>query len=232
MSDANATTPRVFIALHGETEWAVSGLCTGNAEFPLTENGENQSRATGEKLVGRGKLIDPAKLAHDFCSPHQRAIKTLDLLLGGTRKRVWSLRQSSALRTTSLSGTMAPTKEGITPAHIKAQRTEKGLPKWDIWTMGYPGGGSPSQVQERLDRLIGNIKKIQEPFMHGGPAPDVLIVAHGHIIRAFIKRWLEWDMAFPFTMMMEPGAIDVLSYAHHNLSEPSVLIGMAFPTTG
>lgn len=49
---------------------------------------------------------------------------------------------------------------------------------------------SPSQVQERLDRLIGNIKKIQEPFMHGGPAPDILIVAHGHILRAFTKRWL------------------------------------------
>lgn len=38
-------------------------------------------------------------------------------------------------------------------------------------------------------------------------------------------------MGFPFTMMMEPGAIGVLSYAHHNQAEPSVLIGMAFPTT-
>lgn len=87
--------------------------------------------------------------------------------------------------------------------------------------------------------------------MHGGPAPDVLVVAHGHILRAFTKRWLvsgipaqllkpntkltlslkEWDMGFPFPMMMEPGAIGVLSYAHHNLDEPSVLIGMALPTT-
>lgn len=39
-------------------------------------------------------------------------------------------------------------------------------------------------------------------------------------------------MAFPFNMMMEPGAIGVLSYAHHSIDEPSVLIGMAFPTTG
>lgn len=49
---------------------------------------------------------------------------------------------------------------------------------------------SPSQVQERLDRLIGKIKKIQEPFMNGGTAPDILICAHGHILRAFTKRWL------------------------------------------
>lgn len=30
--------------------------------------------------------------------------------------------------------------------------------------------------------------------MHGGPAPDVLIVAHGHILRAFTKRWLVSDI--------------------------------------
>lgn len=52
----------------------------------MTENGEKQSRGTGEKLVGRGKLIDPAKLAHVFCSPAQRATKTLDLLLGADTK--------------------------------------------------------------------------------------------------------------------------------------------------
>lgn len=26
--------------------------------------------------------------------------------------------------------------------------------------------------------------------MNGGSAPDILIVAHGHILRAFTKRWL------------------------------------------
>lgn len=45
-----------------------------------------QSKGTGEKLVGSGKLIDPAKLAHVFCSPRQRAVVTLDLLLGEDAK--------------------------------------------------------------------------------------------------------------------------------------------------
>lgn len=67
--------------------------------------------------------------------------------------------------------------------------------------------------------------------MDGGAAPDVLVVAHGHILRAFTKRWMEWDLSFPFTMMMEPGAIGVLSYAHHKIDQPAVLIGMAFPST-
>lgn len=74
------------LLLTGETEWTISGQCTGNADIPLTENGEKQSKATGKRLVGPGKLIDPAKLAHVFCSPRQRAVVTLDLLLGEDAK--------------------------------------------------------------------------------------------------------------------------------------------------
>ena len=36
-------------------------------------------------------------------------------------------------------------------------------------------------------------------------------------------------MDFPFSMMMEPGAIGIMSYAHHNMAEPAILIGMGFP---
>lgn len=36
-------------------------------------------------------------------------------------------------------------------------------------------------------------------------------------------------MDFEFTMMMEPGAIGILSYAHHNIEEPALLVGMGFP---
>jgi sedoheptulose-bisphosphatase len=36
-------------------------------------------------------------------------------------------------------------------------------------------------------------------------------------------------MDFEFTMMMEPGAIGAMSYAHHNIDEPAILVGMGFP---
>ncbi|KAI0127845.1 phosphoglycerate mutase [Xylariales sp. AK1849] len=229
MSDQNATTPRVFIARHGETEWTISGQCTGNADIPLTENGVEQSRGTGDMLVGPGKLIDPSKLAHIFCSPRQRAVITLDMLLGGDAKKKLKAENKLSL-TEDIAEWDYGNYEGKTPSEIEAQREERGLPKWNIWVEGCEGGESPDQVKERLDRLIGNIKKTQEPLMQGAAAPDVLVVAHGHILRAFTKRWLGYDMAFPFTMMMEPGAIGVLSYAHHNVAEPAILIGMGFPS--
>ncbi|KAB5581018.1 phosphoglycerate mutase [Coniochaeta sp. 2T2.1] len=228
MSDANATTPRVFIARHGETEWTISGQCTGNAEIPLTENGKEQVQGTGKMLVGAGKLIDPSKLAHVFCSPRVRAVTTLDLLLG--REAQKHLDADGKLTfTDDITEWDYGRYEGITPAQINERRKEEGLGKWNIWVEGCPGGESPDQVKERLDQLIGQIQKIQEPFINGGAAPDVLVVAHGHILRAFVKRWLKYPMDFEFTMMMEPGAIGILSYAHHNIAEPALLVGMGFP---
>ncbi|OIW35567.1 putative phosphoglycerate mutase [Coniochaeta ligniaria NRRL 30616] len=228
MSDTNATTPRVFIARHGETEWTISGQCTGNAEIPLTENGKKQSLGTGKMLVGPGKLIDPAKLARVFCSPRSRAVDTLDLLLGEGPKSQLDADKKITI-TEEIAEWDYGAYEGLTPAQIKAKRTEQGLGKWNIWEEGCEGGENPAQVTERLDRLIHEIQKIQEPFLNGGTAPDVL-VAHGHILRAFTKRWLKYPMGFEFTMMMEPGAIGILSYAHHSIQEPALLVGMGFPS--
>ncbi|KAH8895990.1 putative phosphoglycerate mutase [Thozetella sp. PMI_491] len=228
MSDANVTTPRVFIARHGETLWTISGQCTGNANIPLTKNGFKQSRGTGRMLVGPGKLIDPAKLAHVFCSPRSRALDTMDLLLGKEVKDGLN-GESRITITEEIREWDYGAYEGLTPSEIKAKRSEQGLGKWNIWVEGCDGGEDPRAVQERLDGLIAQIRKIQEPFMNGGTAPDVLVVAHGHILRAFVKRWMRYPMEFEFTMMMEPGAIGILSYAHHNQEEPAILVGMGFP---
>ncbi|POS69862.1 hypothetical protein DHEL01_v211747 [Diaporthe helianthi] len=227
MSDANATTPRVFIARHGETEWTISGQCTGNADIPLTDNGKRQSKDTGDMLVGPGKLIDPSRLAHIFCSPRQRAVVTLNSLLGDHANAKLQAEDKVTF-TEDIREWDYGNYEGKTPIQINAMRAEKGLPKWNIWVEGCDGGESASEVQKRLDKLIGGIKMIQEPFINGGNAPDVLVVAHGHILRAFVKRWLQYDMAFPFNMMMEPGAIGTLSYSHHSIEEPAILVGTAF----
>lgn len=36
-------------------------------------------------------------------------------------------------------------------------------------------------------------------------------------------------MHFALLMMMEPGAIGIMSYAHHDVEEPAILIGKGFP---
>lgn len=69
---------------------------------------------------------------------------------------------------------------------------------------------SAQQVTARLDDLIGEIKAIQGPNIKGEKACDIVLVAHGHLLRAFVKRWLRYDMSFPLSMMLEPGGVGML----------------------
>ena len=82
MADKDASTPRVFIIRHGQTEWSQSGQYTGKTDIPLTSKGEEQVIATGQIAYGKGKLIDPTKIAKVYVSPRTRAIKTYELLSG------------------------------------------------------------------------------------------------------------------------------------------------------
>jgi probable phosphoglycerate mutase len=65
-------------------------------------------------------------------------------------------------------------------------------------------------VTDRLDQLIEEIHGFQTSNMHGENPCDVVLIAHGHLLRAFVKRWLKYSMEFPLSMMLEPGAVGVL----------------------
>lgn len=82
MPDKDASTPRVFLLRHGQTEWSMSGQFTGNTDIPLTAHGEEQVKATGQMVYGPGRLLDPKKVAKVWVSPRSRAIKTFELLTG------------------------------------------------------------------------------------------------------------------------------------------------------
>jgi len=123
--------------------------------------------------------------------------------------------------------------EGKLTKEIVAMRKERGLDSerpWDIWRDGCEGGDGPEDVQKRLDRLVTRIKAIQRPLLHERGSGDVVLVAHGHILRAFVKRWLKYPLDFPLSMMVEPGGVGGLSYQHHSEDEPAILVGMSFPS--
>lgn len=61
--------------------------------------------------------------------------------------------------------------------------------------------------------------------MHGEPGPaDVVLVAHGHILRAFVKRWLGRPLDFPLSLMLEPGAIGILRFSTSTYPDSRVLV--------
>ncbi|EMC98092.1 hypothetical protein BAUCODRAFT_32088 [Baudoinia panamericana UAMH 10762] len=224
MPDKDAQTPRVFLIRHGETEWSKSGQYTGKADIPLTPHGEDQIKASGRIVYGNGKLIDPAKVAKVWVSPRKRAITTYQLLAG--------TREGYEV-TECLAEWDYGDYEGIKTHEIQAKRHDRGLDKdrkWDIWRDGCEGGESPTQVAARIDELISQIRDLQGPLMKtSGQPKDVVLVAHGHLTRAFAKRWLGYDLSFPLSLMMEPGGVGILSYQHSSIDEPALLLGIGFP---
>lgn len=65
--------------------------------------------------------------------------------------------------------------------------------------------------------------------MKGEKPVDVLLVAHGLILRCFVKRWLGFSVSFSLPMMLAPGAVAILSYKNNNIDEPAFYVGMALP---
>ena len=74
---------------------------------------------------------------------------------------------------------------------------------------------SPEDVTRRLDRVIADIRTrfhgpaIGKPRKEAGPW-DVLIVAHGHILRAFAARWIGKNISDNPSLILEAGGVGTL----------------------
>ena len=64
--------PKIYLARHGETAWAIAGRHTGRADIPLTERGERNARSLGARLTG-------VRFEKVLTSPLQRAKRTCEL---------------------------------------------------------------------------------------------------------------------------------------------------------
>ncbi|KIX05478.1 uncharacterized protein Z518_06350 [Rhinocladiella mackenziei CBS 650.93] len=239
------TTPRCFIVRHGETEWSLSGKHTGTTDISLTKNGEKRVRATGRALIGDDRLIVPKQLVHIYVSPRHRAQRTLELLYLGCRDPYpWQTGNEISSETSphktdarvTVTDRIAEWNygeyEGITSAEIRKLRASQGLGPWDIWRDGCPGGESPEDIIARVDNLIAEIREKYHAPVIGKPKQpgvtgDVMVVGHGHILRAFAIRWVGKPLT-ETALIMEAGGVGTLSYEHHNIHEPAILLGGGF----
>ena len=69
---SEAPLPEIYLARHGETAWAISGQHTGKTDIPLTERGERNARALGDRLKG-------LSFTEVRTSPRHRATRSCEL---------------------------------------------------------------------------------------------------------------------------------------------------------
>ncbi len=128
----------IYLARHGETAWSLTGQHTGLTDLPLTERGERNARALGQRLDG----LTFAKVC---ASPLARAARTCALAgfkaVAETEGDLveWNYGQYEGRRT----------------AEILQER-----PGWELFRDGCPGGESPAQVAVRADRVVRRVRAV------------------------------------------------------------------------
>ncbi|MGG7378934.1 histidine phosphatase family protein, partial [Escherichia coli] len=66
--------------------------------------------------------------------------------------------------------------EGRTTAEIREE-----VPGWTLFTGGVPNGETAAEVGGRADRILAEAAAVNG---------DVLLFAHGHVLRILAARWL------------------------------------------
>jgi broad specificity phosphatase PhoE len=177
----------LILLRHGETEWSKSGQHTGRTDIPLTANGEAAAKALAPVLARRD-------IVAVFTSPAQRATMTAALagLVGA--------QQDPDLWEWDYGG-----YEGLTTQQIQEEH-----PGWNLWRDGViPGdaahpGETIEQVGQRVDRVLARA----EPLLADG---DVVLVAHGHVLRVLAARYLLLDPSYGRLFRLDTGTISTLS---------------------
>ncbi|KAL8813368.1 MAG: hypothetical protein Q9200_000324 [Gallowayella weberi] len=73
---------------------------------------------------------------------------------------------------------------------------------------------SANAFAARLDALISKIRRIQGANMHGEKASDVVLISHGHLLRGFVKRWVQLPLDVPLSLMLDPGGVGIVRYMY------------------
>lgn len=90
--------------------------------------------------------------------------------------------------------------EGLTTSEIRSQ-----VPGWSIWRQGPVGGETIEDVATRADRVVARARS--------SPG-DVLVFAHGHLLRVLAARWLGLAPSEGRLFALSTATISILGWEH------------------
>lgn len=178
------SSQRVVLVRHGETKWSRSHRHTGRTDIPLTERGREQAARAGRVLAGRS-------FVEVLTSPLDRARDTC--AIAGFADR--------AEEVADLAEWDYGAAEGRSTADIQVE-----VPGWTVWTHPVGGDGeSLDAVGARADAVVARLAAADG---------DVLVFAHGHLLRVLASRWLGLPAAGGRLLLLGTAAISTLGHEH------------------
>lgn len=186
-ADPPAPERQVWLVRHGETEWARLGRHTGRTDIPLTEVGREQAAALGRHLAGHAFTLA-------LTSPLSRAYDTARL--AGFEGRM------------SVDPDLAEWDYGDLEGRTTPEIREA-MPGWTIWDGPWPGGETVEEVGARADRVIARC-------LADDVTGDVVLFAHGHLLRVLAARWLRLAPAMGCLFALGTATTGVLGWDRAN----------------
>jgi probable phosphoglycerate mutase len=123
-----------------------------------------------------------------LCSPMQRARRTCEL--AGLLDR--------AVTDNDLQEWDYGDYEGVTTSTIRET-----VPGWTVWSGICPNGETIEQVSNRADRVIERVRN---------ESGNVIVFAHGHILRVLTARWCELDPVEGQRFILDPATLSILGW--------------------
>ncbi|MFJ4108592.1 histidine phosphatase family protein [Oerskovia enterophila] len=189
--------PQLVLLRHGETEWSLTGQHTGTSDIPLTPHGEEQARGAGAFLAGR-------EFALELRSPLLRARRTAELA-----------GFPDAVADPNLAEWDYGPVEGRTADDVSRELGRDWLIFRDgVHVVGAQGavGARPGETLDDVAERARAVVRRAEPVLRDGG--DVLLVAHGHLLRVLAAVWLELGPAAAARFELGTASVSLLGHGH------------------
>ncbi len=162
---------------HGQSQWNLENRFTGWVDVPLSELGEKEAKAAGEKL--KGYKFDVA-----FTSALQRAQRTLSLIFQSSGMKDIPVYMDQALNERHYGGL-----QGLN----KAETAQKyGEDQVKIWRRSYDvppppdSTGFTESLKDTAARTLPYFDTHIAPYLKQGK--NVLVAAHGNSLRSIVMH--------------------------------------------
>ena len=180
----------LILVRHGQTEWSLAGKHTGRTDVALTPQGVAAAAALAPMLARR-------QIGAVFTSPASRAVRTAQLA------GLHAAKQDPDLWEWDYGG-----YEGMTTEQIRRQR-----PGWYLWRDGVIGGDA-AHPGESVQAVGARVDRVLDRAAVSLPDGDVVLVAHGHVLRVLTARWLGLPPQDGRLFRLDTGTVSTLGTEH------------------
>jgi broad specificity phosphatase PhoE len=190
----------LILLRHGQTEWSKAGKHTGRTDVPLTPAGVADAAELAPMLARR-------HIVAVFTSPAFRARRTAELAgLSGGDGGQFSVTVDPDLWEWDYGG-----YEGLTTPQIQEE-----WPGWSLWRDGVIAGDTehPGETVEQVAARVDRVLKRALACLAEGSDCDVVLVAHGHVLRVLTARWLGLPPTDGRLFRLDTGTVSTLGAEH------------------